>query len=73
MSTELRPCPGYEVLVPEIDGPTHRYIGASAGCWAAYGKLLEKEAGDFRADLFYDAHGLVPRTSPSPMNGPSTS
>lgn len=42
MNTELRSCPGYEVLVPEIDGPTHRYIEASAGCWAAYGKLLEK-------------------------------
>ncbi len=48
MSTELRPCPGCEVLLPEIDGPTHRYIRASAGCWATYEKLLEKEAGDFR-------------------------
>lgn len=53
MSTELRPCPGCGALVPEIDGPTHRYIGASAGCWVAYGELSEKEAGDFRYMRFH--------------------
>jgi hypothetical protein len=36
-------------MVPDIDGPTHRYIGASPGCcWALYGELAEKEAVDFR-------------------------
>lgn len=48
MSTELRPCPRCEALVPEIESSTHRYIGDLAGCWAAYGKLSEKETGDFR-------------------------
>lgn len=48
MGTELRPCPGCGAIVPEVEGPTHRYIGASPGCWAAYGKLSEKEASDFR-------------------------
>jgi len=34
-------------MVPDINGPTHRYMGASPGCWALYSKLSE-EAGDFR-------------------------
>jgi hypothetical protein len=48
MGSELGPCPRCGALVPEIDGPTHRYIEASPGCWAAYGKLSVKEASDFR-------------------------
>lgn len=30
------PCLGCGGLVPDIDGPSHRYILASPGCWAAY-------------------------------------
>ena len=30
----LTPCPGCGALFPPFEGPTHRYIGASAGCWA---------------------------------------
>ena len=30
-------CPGCGALVPDIDGPTHAYLGASPGCWAAWG------------------------------------
>jgi hypothetical protein len=30
----LLPCPGCGVLFPPFEGPTHRYIGASAACWA---------------------------------------
>ncbi len=44
----LEPCFGCGALVPRLDGPTHRYLGASPGCWATYGKLLEKEYSDFR-------------------------
>lgn len=36
---ELVPCVGCGALVPDIDGPTHRYLGASPGCWRAYGEL----------------------------------
>ena len=32
----LSPCPGCGALFPPHDGPTHRYIGASAGCWALF-------------------------------------
>jgi hypothetical protein len=37
---ELIACVGCGALVPGIEGPTHRYIGASPGCWQAYGELL---------------------------------
>jgi hypothetical protein len=35
-SSELSPCPGCGALFPPHDGPTHRYLGASAGCWALF-------------------------------------
>ncbi|HEX9947303.1 MAG TPA: DUF5946 family protein [Allosphingosinicella sp.] len=41
-------CPGCERTYPVSDGETHPYIGASAGCWAAYGELLALEYGDAR-------------------------
>ena len=30
------PCQGCGALFPPYDGPTHRYIGASAPCWALF-------------------------------------
>jgi Family of unknown function (DUF5946) len=33
-------CIGCGGLVPDFDGPSHRYMLASPGCWAAYGRLL---------------------------------
>jgi hypothetical protein len=33
---DREPCPGCGALFPRIDGPTHPYIGASAGCWALF-------------------------------------
>ena len=32
----LTPCPGCGVLFPPFEGPTHRYVGASAACWALF-------------------------------------
>ncbi|MGH3147554.1 MAG: DUF5946 family protein [Rubrobacter sp.] len=43
----LRPCVGCGALVPDTDGPTHAYIGASPGCWSAYGELLAKDYGEY--------------------------
>lgn len=31
--------------MPDIDGPTHAYIGASPGCWQIYGEVLAREYG----------------------------
>lgn len=47
-SQPLIHCPGCGALVPGGDGPTHRYIGASPGCWAIYGEVTARgyaEAG----------------------------
>lgn len=35
----LTACPGCGAMVPNVEGPTHAYIGASPGCWAAWGEL----------------------------------
>ena len=42
----LEACPGCGLAYPQSDGPTHAYIGASAGCWARYGELLALEYSD---------------------------
>ena len=42
-TASFEPCPGCGALFLSSDGPTHRYIGASAGCWAAHGRLLAGE------------------------------
>ena len=34
--TAFEPCPGCQAPLPALDGPTHRYIGASPACWAIY-------------------------------------
>lgn len=39
-------CPGCGLVLPAIDGPTHRYIGASPACWALYGAALATIYGD---------------------------
>ena len=33
-------CPGCRAQLPDSDGPTHRYIGASPACWVMYSNLL---------------------------------
>lgn len=35
----LVPCPDCRALVPDVDGPTHAYLGGNAGCWATWGDL----------------------------------
>jgi len=32
----LTPCHGCGALFPLFDGPTHRYLGAAAACWALF-------------------------------------
>lgn len=55
--SSARPCVGCGALVPDSDGPTHAYIGASPGCWALYGKVLAKEYGDY--PLYAPVHRLT--------------
>ena len=35
----IEECPGCKAPLEEVDGPTHRYIGASAACWQIYTTL----------------------------------
>ena len=39
-------CVGCGGLVSSIDGPTHRYMESSPGCWAIYGEVLAREYSD---------------------------
>ena len=41
--TAVTPCPLCGAEVPDIDGPVHPYMTSSAGCWAAFGQVLERE------------------------------
>ncbi|MEW6323448.1 MAG: DUF5946 family protein [Acidobacteriota bacterium] len=34
--SNLSRCPGCAAELPIVDGPTHRYIGASPACWALF-------------------------------------
>ena len=45
-NTEI--CPGCGAIFPASDGPTHAYIGSSAGCWAIFDEVVAREYSDFR-------------------------
>jgi hypothetical protein len=45
-TAEFVPCIGCGGLVPSVEGPTHRYMESSPGCWAIYGEVLAREYSD---------------------------
>jgi hypothetical protein len=64
-------CIGCGGLVPRMDGPTHRYMESSPGCWYLYGQVLAREYGDlaFAAlhRLTVDAYAVQHPGRPSPQ------
>lgn len=58
-------------MVPDIDGPTHKYLGASPGCWKLYGDVLAKEYSDIEYmkvhRLTVDAYSLQHVGTESPQ------
>jgi hypothetical protein len=56
MGMKLVTCPGCGGLFPEIDGPTHRYMESSPGCWAAFGAVLAREYSD---PTYFEIHRLT--------------
>ena len=60
----LDPCPGCGALFPPSTGPTHRYIGASPGCWALYAPLSAGQTPG--ADLIASSRVPVARTPITP-------
>jgi hypothetical protein len=65
-------CVGCRGLVPDIDGPVHRYMTASPGCWKAYTELT---AGNLPpssyAGLVVDAYAISHPGVPGPQATPS--
>ncbi|MEM7345712.1 MAG: DUF5946 family protein [Chloroflexota bacterium] len=55
-------CIGCALKTEKVDGPTHRYLGSSPGCWAKYGELLAKEYQHYQYmsvhNLTVDAYSL---------------
>jgi len=49
-------CVGCNGLFPDIDGPIHRYMKSSSGCWAAFGEVLVREYSD---PNYYPVHRLT--------------
>lgn len=47
MTKGLQRCPDCGATTPEVDGPTHPYLGASAGCLAVAGEVLAREYEDY--------------------------
>src|SRR3954469_23922077 len=43
---KLVPCMGCGGFFPDMEGPGHRYMESSPGCWAAYGEVLAREYGN---------------------------
>ena len=68
----LRRCFGCGAPVPDIDGPTHRYLGALPGCWRLYGEVLGREYEDYQRfatvhRLTVDAYAAQHPGTPSPQ------
>ena len=49
-------CVGCDALVADTEGPVHRYLEASPGCWAAYGEVLAREYSDL---AYFRTHRLT--------------
>lgn len=56
----------------DIEGPTHRYMESSPGCWAAYGQVLAREYSDVtfakNHRLTVDAYAAQHPGQPSPQS-----
>jgi hypothetical protein len=64
-------CIGCGALVPHSDGPTHRYVGASPGCWAIFGQVQARGYEDARfglGQLGVDTYMAQHPGTPSPQS-----
>jgi hypothetical protein len=52
----LMQCFSCRAIVPDVEGPTHRYMTSSPGCWKLYGELLARDYSDYYDS---DTHGLT--------------
>ncbi|MGH3147808.1 MAG: DUF5946 family protein [Rubrobacter sp.] len=68
----LRPCVGCGARVPDVEGPTHRYLGASPGCFAVAGEVFEEQYANYAVyapvhRLAVDAYAAQHTGVPSPQ------
>ena len=49
-------CPGCGIVAPSDGGPTHAYLGSSAGCWRRYGEILARE---FQEPEWFASHQIT--------------
>jgi hypothetical protein len=64
-------CIGCGARVPDVDGPTHRYVGASPGCWAILGEVQMRGYDDAAfaiGQLGVDAYMAQHPGTPSPQS-----
>jgi len=65
-------CIGCGGLVPQMEGPTHRYVESSPGCWHLFGEVLAREYSDraFAAwhRLTVDSYAVQHPGRPSPQS-----
>ena len=70
MNDSFESCPNCRALLEPFDGPTHRYLGASAACWALYSALNVGEppvtSTPYNA-LMVDAYAAQHYGEPSPQ------
>lgn len=65
-------CVGCGGVVPQVDGPVHRYMTASPGCWRAYTELLAGGLPPSPASgLTVDAYAVTHPGTPGPQSTPS--
>ena len=54
--TRIRACRGCGAEVPDVDGPVHKYVPLSPGCWQTLGEMQADEARRFG---YPSAHRVV--------------
>jgi hypothetical protein len=65
-------CVGCGGIVPEEDGPVHRYMTASPGCWRIYTELSAMGMPpSSAAGLAVDAYAVTHPGTPGPQSTPS--
>ncbi len=67
----LTDCSGCGGRFPDVEGPTHRYMESSPGCWACFGEVLAREYSDLEYHVVHrltvDAYALQHPGQPSPQ------
>jgi hypothetical protein len=73
MSAEpMETCAGCGLVLRQVEGPGHAYIGASVSCWALYGEVLAREFGELHYPechrLTVDAYAVQHPGVPGPQS-----